>query len=522
MTNQPAAAAAGRAANASAILLIVCVATFFGVLNASAVGVILPDIAADLSVDAAQLGWLMTGFLLVYGIAIPLYGRLADLYGARPLFLIGVAIFSAGSLLSALASDFSFLLAARIIQAAGGAAVPGLGMTLASRAYGLHARGTVLGVIAATIGGGSAIGPLLGGALSGAFGWQSIFYLTAAAAVTIPIGMRLFPRNEVRAGGSLDLFGWVALAFLVSGALLVPSEGARSGWASPLALTGVIIAIVGLISLSVRQLTADSPMIPRELLRNFRYDALVGTSFFVMAANLPPLIGLPILLATFHNLSPLEVGLAMVPGAIASSVFGVVAGRLSDRKGARLPIWLGSPLLLISVLGLSIYAGSSAPAVAAFAGLLGAGFGLVNTPLAATVSRIVRGQILASALSINSMLFFLGGGFGTAVLMAVVTLRSGTRTISLNPLHSGVAAGFSDGFLILAIPVLAAMLLSLALPHVSPPASVERQEPDQPERSRTKNWVPNCSVPWSPDCVEVQPPNPDPVESTGSSHNPDS
>jgi DHA2 family metal-tetracycline-proton antiporter-like MFS transporter len=156
------------------VLLIVCFALFFGVLNASAVGVVLPDIANDLSVDTGQLSWLMTGFLLIYGIAIPFYGRLADRYGARPLFLIGVGVFSVGSLLSALAPDFSSLLVARIIQAIGGAAVPGLGMTLASRAYGPESRGTVLGVIAATIGLGGAIGPLLGGALSEAVGWQYI------------------------------------------------------------------------------------------------------------------------------------------------------------------------------------------------------------------------------------------------------------------------------------------------------------------------------------------------------------
>ena len=124
-----------RASNASGILAIVCVALFFAVFEASAISVVLPDIAGDLSVDTGQLSWLMTGFLLIYGIAIPFYGRLADRYGARPLFLIGVAVFSLGSLLSALAPGYSFLLAARVIQAIGGAAVPGLGMTLASRAY---------------------------------------------------------------------------------------------------------------------------------------------------------------------------------------------------------------------------------------------------------------------------------------------------------------------------------------------------------------------------------------------------
>ena len=493
----------GRVANAHWILLIICFALFFGVFNASAVVVVLPDIAADLSVDAGQVSWLMTGFLLVYGIAIPFYGRLADIYGARPLFLLGIGIFAIGSLLSALATDYSFMLAARTVQAVGGAAVPGLGMTLASRAYGPKARGTILGVIAGVIGAGGAIGPLLGGVLSETAGWQSIFFVSAAAAISIPVGLRILPGDDERTGGTLDVIGGIALALLVVGALLVPSEGARSGWSSALVVVGGVGAIIGLIVLIIRQVAASSPFIPRELLRNYRYDALLGMSFSVMAAYGAPLMGIPILLATIHALSPIEIGVTMLPGAVSSSVFGVLAGRLTDARGARLPTWLGSPLMLFAVLGLSTYAGRSVWVIAIFAGILGAGFGLMNTPMAATVSRIVRGQVLASGLSVNSMLFFLGGGFGTAGLIAVVTSRAGPAANSLNPLHSGEAAGFSDGFLILAIPVIVSMVLLLALPGVSRPAAVEPDVAVRPEPAVARNWVENCTVPWTPECVEV-------------------
>ena len=316
--------ATGR--TAKGVLAVVCVALFFGVLNASAVAVVLPDIGEYLTVDTGQLSWLMTGFLLVYGIAIPFYGRLGDLYGARPLFLFGVSVFSVGSLLSALAPNFELLLAARIVQAIGGAAVPGLGMTLASRAYGPEARGTVLGIVAATIGLGAAIGPLLGGALSEWFGWQSVFAVNTVAAVTIPIGFKILPRGEDRALGNLDISGGIALALLVGGILLIPSVGARSGWSSPLVLTGAVVAVIGLVGFLVRERSASSPIIPREFFRSSRYVALVCMSFSVMAANLAILIGLPILLASFHRLSALEIGLTMLPGAITTSVFGVIAG----------------------------------------------------------------------------------------------------------------------------------------------------------------------------------------------------
>ena len=156
--------------NRKAILLVVCIPTFFSVLNASAVVVLLPEIGAEFSVGSASLSWLMSGFLLVYGIAIPFFGRLANIYGARRFFLFGILLFSLGSLLAALAPNYELLLGARVVQALGGAALPGLGMTLASRAFGPGNRGAALGALSATMGSGAAIGPLLGGTMSAQFG----------------------------------------------------------------------------------------------------------------------------------------------------------------------------------------------------------------------------------------------------------------------------------------------------------------------------------------------------------------
>ena len=204
--------------------------------------------------------------------------------------------------------------------------------------------------------------------------------VNAAAALTIPLGFKLLTPDENRAGGSLDWLGGLALAVLVGGAMLIPAEGARSGWSSSLVIVGAASVVIGLAVLSARELTADSPFIPEEFLRNSRYVALVWMSFSVMAANLAPLIGLPILLSTIHRLSTLEVGLVLLPSAVSTSVAGIVAGRIMDRCGARLPIWGGSPLMLLAVLGLFTYAGTSVWVISVFAGILGAGFGLVNTP----------------------------------------------------------------------------------------------------------------------------------------------
>ena len=275
------------------------------------------------------------------------------------MFIFGIALFSVGLLLAGIATNYQFLLVARIVQAIGGAAIPGLGMTLVSRAYQPESRGMALGIIAATIGVGSAAGPLLGGLLSELMGWRSVFIATAFAALTIPIALKALPRSEKKVEGNLDLIGGIGLGLMVAGILLVPSEGSRSGWTSSLVIVGAVSAVAGLVVLVGRQAFASSPFIHRELLRNSKYLALTGMSFTIMAANLAPLIGLPVLLAFSHGLSSLEIGLVMVPGAVLSAVGGLVSGRLTDRAGAKIPIRIGSLLMLLAMFGLPASSGSS-------------------------------------------------------------------------------------------------------------------------------------------------------------------
>jgi MFS family permease len=346
------------------------------------------------------------------------------------------------------------------------------------------------------------VGPLLGGVLSTALGWQSIFFINAGTVLLVPLAARILPGAELRSAGSLDFWDGAALGMVIVGALLAPSAGAQSGWLSPTVLVGAAIFGLGLLALLYRQRKAASPFIPREFLRSRQYVSLLGVSFTVMAANLAVLIGIPILIAAFHGLTAIQVGLVMLPGAICSSVFGVLAGRLTDRRGGALPMRAGAPVMLLAVLGLSTSAGVSVWAVALFAGLLGAGFGLVNTPLAATISKIMRGPMLASALSINPMLFFLGGSFGATLLIAVTAARGTTGSNPLNPFYSGAATGFSDGFLILALPVIAALALLLAFANVAEPSVAGAEMDAEPGDAESPGWTADCSVPWAPRCVE--------------------
>ncbi|MBL4673010.1 MAG: MFS transporter [Arenicella sp.] len=161
-------------------------------------------------------------------------------------------------------------------------------------------------------------------------------------------------------------------------------------------------------------------------------------------------------------------------------------GRLVDRVGPRLPTRLGIGIMLITMIALSLLAGGSITTMSILAGLLGAGFALLNTPIAA----IVLAGVLASALSINTMMFFIGGSIGAALFSAIVNTNADTLT-ALNPFYSGLAINYSDAFSVLALAAFIAVFLVASLP------TKQMVDTEKSKKALPDNWTPNCEVPWS-------------------------
>ncbi|MDQ5852884.1 MAG: MFS transporter [Chloroflexota bacterium] len=399
------------------------------------------------------------------GIATPFYGRLADRFGARRLFVFGLGIFATGSLLCAMASAFGWLLAGRLVQAVGSGAIPGLGVALVSRAYPPERRGSAMGFVSAAVGSGAAIGPTLGGFIAGALGWHAIFGVTILAGLLAPFAWRVIPPGSRHVDEPIDWLGGLLLALTVAGALLAATEASRGNPGAPIVLLAVGVALVAAVGLVVRQRLAVAPFIPRDLLRHQRFVALATLSLMTMAVNLPALVSMPLLLTAFNRLAPVQIGLALLPEAVTFTLLGPVAGRVVDRVGPRLPIRAGLCVMFVAIAALSAW-GAGAPAwvVSVLTAMLSAGFAFVNSPLTTTISLLVPPARLASGLSMNSMLFFLGGAFGTALMSAVLTARA-TAQRAINPVYTGQAIAFSDAFLVLLALLLVALGLTLALPE---------------------------------------------------------
>ncbi|MGI9615963.1 MAG: MFS transporter [Acidimicrobiales bacterium] len=476
-----------------AVLVVVCAALFFGVVNGSAVAVVLPEIGADLNISDGDLAWVLSGFLLTYGVAIPFYGRLANRFGARRLFLIGVTVFALGSALSALATGLWSLLGARTVQAVGGAAVPGLGMTLASRAFPEQRRGMVLGVVSATMGLGAAAGPLGAGIISEVANWRYLFGISALALLDVPLGLRYLDRDEATTDEPLDLAGGALFGVGVAATLLFVTQGSQAGWTDALALTGAALAIVSLATFAAHQRHGTTPFIPSALLANRSHILLTLLGFVITFANLAAQIGYPFLFNTLHAMSTLDIGLALIPAAVTTAVVGVLAGRIVDKIGAVAPVRFGALFMIAATVGLSSWVGTSRWTVALIAMAFAAGFALVNTPLAAVVSLLVDPKDLASALSLNTMMFFIGGSFG-ATLFSSIVINTGSDADALNPFHDGDGAQFSNAFAALLIPIVLGLALSAVLPRKEQTASSRGDTP-----AVEGSWTHNCQVPWCPE-----------------------
>lgn len=158
-------------------------------------------------------------------------------------------------------------------------------------------------------------------------------------------------------------------------------------------------------------------------------------------------------------------GVVLLPGALAAAVMGVLAGRIVDRYGAPVLTFMGAVLRAAVMFALSVTTGQSLPITAALTTLLGAGMALLNTPLAATITRIADARDFASALSLNTMVFFTGGSFGTTLLVALVGARTHASQ-AWNPLHSGESGAFSDAFAVLVLPMLLTAALATTRPRI--------------------------------------------------------
>jgi MFS transporter, DHA2 family, metal-tetracycline-proton antiporter len=472
-------AATSTARSERAIVILVSCCVFISVLNTNMFNVALPQIGRTFDVTAGGLGWVVTSYSLIFGIGTPFYGRLADRYGLRRMLMIGLAIFSFGSLACMFAPTYGLLIVARVIQAAGTAAIPALGTAAIFRAIPPERRGVSTGYISAMVGVGAAIGPSLGGAITELVSWRGLFFFGTMLIVAVPLTKRILPEDEPGRRGPIDLLGGFFLGAMIASLLLAVTTLRDYGLTSPLVLLSLLGFVIALALLNYRIRSAPDPFIPPDLLRNSNYRMLVFIGFAMLLTHMGTLVTVPLLLDRVNDLRPASIGLVMLPSAIVLSIAGPVAGRLSDRIGTLTPMRTGISISFLALALMStIGSGGSAMTVTLILVLTGLGMGLANSPMINSVSLIVPQARQAIGVAVFHMTFFLGGAFGATMITSVIDYRENAAS-ALNVLHSGAGVEFSDAFLVPLTICGIALVLAMSL-HVPKP-----WEAGAAERSRS-------------------------------------
>ena len=409
---------------------ITSVALFMTTLDNLVVTTALPVIHRDLHASLSGLEWTVNAYTLTFAVFLITGAALGDRFGRRRMFVIGLAIFTAGSAAAALAPSIEALIVARAVQGFGGAIVLPLTLTILSAAVPAEKRGLALGAWGGISGLAVAIGPLVGGAVVQGISWQWIFWLN------VPIGLVLIPLAALRLKESrgpndaLDLPGVGLASAGLFGIVWGLVRGNSVGWGS----AEIVFALVGgaaVLALFVLwELRAKEPMLPLRFFRNRTFTAANVASLLMFFGMFGSIFLLAQFFQTVQGYSPLQAGLRILPWTAMPIFVAPIAGALSDRIGGRPLMATG---LALQATGLAWIAVVSTPTIAYSALVIpfilsGVGMALYFAPVANVVLSSVRPEEEGQASGANNAIRELGGVFGVAVLASVFAHYGGYRT----------------------------------------------------------------------------------------------
>ncbi len=408
---------------------------FLASLDQTIVGTSMRTIGDDLDGISLQ-AWVTTGYLILSTISTPLYGKLSDIFGRRPLYIIAIAIFLVGSLLAGIATNMYELAIFRAIQGLGAGGLMSLALTVMGDILAPRERAKYQGYFLATFGISSVIGPLLGGLLSGApeilgiTGWRWIFLLNLPiGAVAMVIVLLFLHIPHTRRAVRIDWWGVVAVILTVVPVLLVAEQGREWGWGSPGAIACYVLAPIGLILfLVVERRLGDDAIIPLKLFRSPTFSMATILGVLVGFGMFGAMMTLPNYLQIATGATPTEAGLMMIPMVLGLMIASIVSGQLISRTGRyrMFPI-LGTGLLVAAFFYLT-FVSADKPVWYVLIGMLviGLGLGQLMQTLTIASQNSVGPRDIGVATSASTFFRSIGGTLGTAVVFSVLFSRLGT------------------------------------------------------------------------------------------------
>ena len=420
----------------------VMLSVFLAAMESTVVATAMPTVVGSLG-GVHIYSWVFSGFLLTSTVTMPLWGRLSDLFGRRPIYLTGLAIFLGGSALSGAAHTMGQLIFFRMLQGLGAGSLMTLGMTIVGELFGLEQRAKKQSYVSAVWGVASLLGPLLGGLLTDHLSWRWVFYINLPfGAIAIVLLRDALPEGQ-RRPHRLDYPGVLLFSVAVTALLIGIMEAGRVGrWTGLDVVLPLAVAMVALTAfVAVEQRTAE-PIVP---LRLFRFRMVTAASLNGLLSGMAmfgAISFVPLFLQHVGGMSATAAGFVLTPFVLGWVAMSIISARLALRLGYRVLVVSGMACLAVAFVLLARWAPGLTQAVAMRDALLGGiGMGLTFVPMLIAVQSAVPRADLGAATSMTQFCRTIGGAVGLSVMGAVMIRRLAAGAPMADALHAVFTVG---------------------------------------------------------------------------------
>jgi len=403
-------------------LAAVAFGLFMIMLDNTVVNVALPSIQRDLGVGLSELEWIVTGYALTFAALMLIGGKVADAYGRRLIFVVGIVVFSLASLWCGLAGSGSMLITARIVQGAGAALMNPATLSIIAATFPPRQRGTAIGIWAGVSALALAIGPLAGGLITEHLSWNWIFFINVpVGALGILASFLFIDESRDETHERLDIPGLATSAVGLFALTYGLIEANSYGWASTRIVTAFVVAAVALVAFVLLEAKQRAPMLPLELFKNRTYTGANTVILLVALAMFGVFFFVSLYMQQVLGYSAVQAGAAFLPMTVLIVIVAPLAGRMTDRVGSRAFMTVGMGLLAVQLLYFSRL-GSDASYWELLPAMLIGGVGMASTmtPSAAAATRSVPVDKAGVGAAVLNAFRQVGGSIGIALMGAIM------------------------------------------------------------------------------------------------------
>ncbi|MFA9556968.1 MDR family MFS transporter [Evansella sp. AB-rgal1] len=432
--------------NRSTIVALLLSGTFIAILNQTLMITAIPPIMSEMNITANSAQWLTTVFMLVNGIMIPISAFFIEKFTTRQLYLTAMIIFSLGTIVGAVAPNFEILLVGRVIQSAGAGILLPLMQTVFLMIFPVNKRGAAMGLVGLVISFAPAIGPALSGFLIVNYSWRVLFYIILPIALgNIVISYFTLKNVTELKNPKVDVPSIIFSSFGFGGLLYGFTSAGNYGWGSTITIASLVIGVGSLLLFICRQLRMIRPMLEFRVFKFniFTITSILGTITFLGLIGSETLI--PLYMQNMRSFTPMEAGLALLPGALVSGFMSPITGRIFDKVGAKWLAITGFSILTVSSFGLSILnENTSFFYITVWFAIRMFGLSMVMMPLTTAGLNQLPKRLIPHGAAMTNTMRQVGASIGTAMLVTVMTTSSqaASNTNVANPDIFGANTAF--------------------------------------------------------------------------------